>query len=132
MLCARIYGDLLPLITVTVQTLAGTPGVKRKFCSWANKGKLEVGSFPLNRTRSVRLLAPWEDRRLWNFEVWSVAAQLAIRFIALQNPVDEEQFLEGMVDLEKQLPNDNGTVKVMVATLFRLKSIVWIWPLIFA
>lgn len=89
----RLYSEVVPWISVTVQGLVCIPR-GGKSC-WSGLAEEKLPTLLANK----RNLRPWDDNQPWSFEAWSIAAKVSSRFVAQLEVVPEEEFLSVVDDI---------------------------------
>lgn len=95
-----------PLILVTLQSLASTPGLRVALLRWAKQEnqRYKVPARPAEMT--IAALTPWDGNQLWTFATWALAAQVTSKFLGQFQCVPEGVFLEGLYNYTRQLGTD--------------------------
>lgn len=121
--------DLIPLVVVTIQTVATLPQNGNAIEKWREEsGNSTILVAPLRA--SERRLRPWDDGHIWNFRAWILAMEISHRFFAQKPQTLEEVFLASLTDLIDPLSKEWWKVEVITLTLHTLKRAAWFWPLL--
>lgn len=99
----KLYAEAAPWIAVTTQALAGLPRSGEALARWAQQSNVYAEPEFTGVGRNTRAVCPWTDGHPWSFEAWSVAMQVATRFLAQAELVTKDEFLKKLVDIQAQM-----------------------------
>src|SRR5688572_19825592 len=119
--------EAVPIILLTVQTVATTPRINRVLRKWA-VGVEGLAALDPTPTPLVDL-KPWDGPQFWSFEDWAQAAEVVARFLLCPEIPLEAEFKARVVDIRDLAGTQGWKIPIMVATLFGLRKATWLWDL---
>jgi hypothetical protein len=122
--------EAVPIILLTVQTVATTHKINRVLRKWAEgiEDLAELNPTPV--PDSLERLKPWDGPQFWSFEDWARAAEVVARFLLCPQIPSENEFRARVADIRELAGTQGWKVPIMVATLFGLRKATWLWNLL--
>jgi hypothetical protein len=120
--------DPIPVMILTIQAMAHTPGVYNVLRTWSNRMGVVVagdGGVP-RRVNSVLHYGSMED-----FGLWSLAIEFILLFIRQHLPVPEMEFLYSLRDIYRDAGVHAWAVEVVVHAIYFVLYASWGWELLF-
>ena len=122
---------MLPVVLVTLQALASTPGASDIFMKWARQEKREnLPRLDYEIVQGPRL-QPWNRPELWSFGSFALAIEIVTRFLNQEVPDTETSFANTLGDLFALVGEERWTIEVIVIVLYFVRSTPWFWPTLF-
>lgn len=128
----REYSPAIPLIFLTVQTLASTTcgSARTSFERWAIENENTIHLPPKGAPYNGPTLRPWDSPGLWKFATWSLASDLVAKFLSREYTPVEWKFVASIGDLFRQSEAEPWALEVMVFTLFKVLNETWFWEVL--
>lgn len=120
----------LPVIALTIQTLAIVPTLSISLRRWAKRLNLVFPEVPLGRLSNRRLLRPWDDPTVWPYGLWGLASRVVYKFLGRKKPPMEAHFIADLSDLATRAGHELWMMATMVSTLFLVLDSPWFWPVL--
>jgi hypothetical protein len=122
--------EAIPLVLVTVQTLAGVPQLGRILDGWAGKDQEQTGTEPAEGLGKDPSYTPWLGFNYWTYDCWVVAQEVISSFLTRGSDMPEALFLESLREEKEIAGLHRWKVPIIVATLYSIKKAPWLWPLL--
>ena len=122
--------EAVPIILLTVQTVATTPQINRILRKWAEGLENVVGLELTPDSTSLVKLKPWDGPQFWSFEAWARAAEVVARFLIYPEIPLEDEFRARIAEVREEAGTQGWTVPIMAATLFGIRKATWLWRLL--
>lgn len=122
--------EAVPIILLTVQTVATTPQINRTLRKWAEGLESLAGLESTQDSSSLMKLKPWDGPQFWSFEAWARAAEVVARFLIYPEIPLEDEFRARIAEVREEAGTQGWTVPIMAATLFGLRKATWLWCLL--
>jgi len=117
----------LPVIALTIQTLAIAPTLSITLRRWAKRLNLVFPGVPRGRLPNRRLLRPWDVPSVWPYGLWGLASRVVSKFLGRKKPPMEAHFIADLSDLATRAGHELWVIATMVSTLFVVLDSPWFW-----
>lgn len=121
----------VPLMLVTIQTLACTPSAKEYLLFWAKRERMTGVPDLCDKAIKNRNIRPSNMAPLWTFEMFSLASLISSKFLNQGAPEDTFARSKSLGDVFDMVGNECPDVDIIIIILYLVRASPWCWPTVF-